>query len=54
MARPRLHKNPSKLNLTVSLESKRTLFKLASAKGVSISQMVVMLANDAALRIKAA
>lgn len=53
MARPRLHKNPSKLNLTVSLESKRMLFKLASAKGLSISQMVVMLATDAVSRLKA-
>jgi len=40
MARPKIHKNPRKLNLVIPLELKRKLYALAMAAGKSMSQMV--------------
>jgi|APGre2960657373_1045057.scaffolds.fasta_scaffold00317_8 hypothetical protein len=40
MARPKLHRNPRKLNLVIPLESKRKLYAMAMREGKSMSQMV--------------
>lgn len=48
MARPKLYRKPTKLNLTVDLEQKRALFRMATEHNMSISQLVVKLAKAAA------
>ncbi|MEY4387670.1 MAG: hypothetical protein RLY20_2953 [Verrucomicrobiota bacterium] len=40
MARPKLHKNPRKLNLVIPLDTKRKLYALAMQAGKSMSQLV--------------
>lgn len=49
MARPKIHKNPRKLNLILPLEAKRQLFALASASKKSMSQVVVDFINGVAV-----
>ena len=48
MARPKLHKNPRKINLVLPLAAKRLLFALASESKKSMSQVVLELINGAA------
>ncbi len=45
--RPKILKEPSTLNLSIELETKRKLFAMASARGISLSALVVRLVNEA-------
>lgn len=46
MARPKLYKNPRKITLTTDLKTKRQLFRMATDRGISLSQLVVRLADE--------
>lgn len=48
MPRPRIHKKPTKLNLSVDLEIKRKAYALATVRGVSVSALLTALVEDAA------
>lgn len=48
MARPKMHKNPRKLNLILPLETKRKLYALATKAGKSMSQFVAYMTEKEA------
>ncbi len=49
MARPKLHKSPKKLNISIDNDTKRKAFALATRDGVSISALVASLIEKAAV-----
>ena len=46
MARPKRHKTPARLNITLDAEVKNTVVLLAAEKGLSVGQLISQLVKD--------
>jgi hypothetical protein len=50
MARPRRHKTPARLNITLDAEVKNAVMLLAAEKGLSVGQLIARLVRDEAAK----